>query len=844
MIFFCYTSTRKQNEDIIMMQRSDVNVNTLLEENTVKRLFDLVLETARGMPELQGKLPRDFSFVFDFETLLKRKELPKEDLSLGEQVKAEEKAAELTKENRFTKSLHERTCDLITNLVCARIESPDTLLPTDCKLLLVPCFNPYHWTASTVGLSLTDKEAVLALARDNAEFYNEKKIALINAGHPPEEVKRIIQNNIKNAVKEKYQLKKNPAKILRLFTPPDIRFYDSRDTNNPFGNLYYDSARLQLEGEFGLQNMRCSYQEGETCGDHSVFNVFFNGLLNQPAFINQAGSVTSQDLRAISQQLHALAVKESQLYIKIAENEVDDQASQEMKDKSQIEKKRLEDEIEKIKKSIQAVKPDLEKLLRRMHQYNVVLGLDLPEVNALDAKVEAEEKQANRDTVNIVEFPANKIQEIANVLEELDDSNDAVIREVLTALLKEIMIESTQEASLYDLGSLYEHFKLDKQVSNVSSVVDALITNQMDKIAANVSQKIIENRLAKLNNPLDIIKKQVTDSTKQIILLQRIADSLVEWNTKGIITLSKENIKEVLGNDCSLEQKEAVVKAVQALFNLMGAAKSEIKHENMYVQEKAFSLIVKEVEQLLQIEIAASRTISYIQAILAELDIFSSQPNLEVTLERLASLLDNVIHDPDNKKEVIGRALGIELSEESNPRVVANLLIEKNMESMVRKECKEIIENTCFLIEQYIDIIKNRVTNPVIQQKILEKITEHLNILNENKESDLDEEEIVALLGDPKLSEENERAVVNAAKELIGLATDAVFASNQKNDYLNAMKAPIVLRELQLFLDKKTSQKNPGYTSLFSIFTNWVKNFTTAQADKPPEEKARSRPKK
>jgi hypothetical protein len=826
-----------------MMQRSDINVNTLLEENTVKRLFDLVLETAKEMPELQGKLPRDFSFVFDFETVLKRKELPKENPSLEEKVKAEVSAAKLTEANQFTKALHDRTCDLITNLVCACIENSDTPIPTDCKLLLVPCFNPYHWTASTVGLSLTDKEAIVGLARDNAELYNEKKIALINAGYTPEEVKRIVQNDIKNAVKKKYQLKENPANILRLFTSPDIRFYDSRDPNTPFANLYYDSARLQLEREFDLQNIPCSHQQGETCGDHSVFNAFFNGLLNQPAFINQDGSVTSRDLRAISQQLHALAVKESELHMQIALNEVDDQAPQEIKDKSQVEKKRLEDEIEKIKKSIQAVKPDLEKLLRRMYQYNVSLGLDLPNINSLDAKVEAEEKQDNRDRVNIVELPANKIQEIDNVLGALNDSNEETIREVLTVLLKEMMLEPTQEALLYDLGSLYEHFKLDKQVSGVSSVVDALMTTQMDKIAANASQEIIKNRLSEFHGPLDIIKKQVTDSTKQIILLQRLADSIVEWNTKGIITLSKENIREVLGNDYSAEQKEAVVNAAQALFNLMGVATSEIKHENVYVQEKIASFFVKEVEQLLHIEIAASRTLSHIQAILAELDILSSQPNLEVTLERLASLLDDVIHDSNNKKEEIGTALGIELNEESNPRVIASLLIDKNMESIVREECKEILENTCFLMEQHIDIIKKQVTNPVIQQKILEKITEHLNILNENKESDLSEEEIVTLLGNPKLSEENERAVINAAKELMALATDAVFASNQKNDYLNAMKAPIILRELQLFLDKKTASKPMGYNRLFSIFINWLKKPAIAQADKQPEEKARTSPK-
>ncbi len=808
-----------------------LDLHSFLQENTVKRLFDLLLETAKEMPELQNKLPHDCSFLFDFETILLKKN-------------SEEDKERLIQKNQLSKSLQERTLSLMTKLVYTCLEEPNTPLPTDCKLLFVACFNPSHWVAITAELAKLNQEAVRVDVEALQEAYRANKQEL--AAKAEAEKKELLLNHVRNALIKKYNLHENPKNLLALFETVDLHFYDSRDPNTPNGIVYYDSARLQLDPQFNLHNSPCSSQRGNTCGDHSVFNVFFMGLLKQALFINEQGSISSADLRTISEQLHMLSTLELNLHVDLALSEVDENDPEEAKAQALVKRLDLENEIDQIKKAIQDIKPALKNLLGQIHQYNVLLGLDSPapqlsrpetgvedkteteaeektETEAEDkTKTEAEEKteteaeDKNEEKINNetdLSLPTQaQIQKMEALLHDLQGFNEQEIRDQLISILEEMTIS---ENPFYDMGLVQAHFNLDQANFHHALIVDTLIRAKMDKIVAQTSQQVTEELLPKINKQIDIITAQMANSET---LLQALAKEIHNWKTSGKASLCIQDIRAVLNpHNLSAEQTETIIKAAEELTTIASAILAR-DEKNDYLNEKQYFCILEQIEQTLQTEITCSQKIRNIQAVLSELDLSSAlpYPSLKESIDLLADMIEELhYHGNSYNKEKIEKALNIDLNL-STSQILAQQLMDRKAGGLILKACQPVLENTFFLINSALQRIKKQVPDKTLRKRIIETLKLSLA---ENDLSASTQQDVLNLLQPLNLSKENEEAVMNAVKEIYNLATTTARDPDQQNDYLNAVKAPVILKEIEEFLDKKVKKKSNLLYSLLSWLT-------------------------
>ena len=180
--------------------------------------------------------------------------------------------------------------------------TPETV-PDELRICLAICHADVHWTS------------VIATASSFRAFYRSlySQYIVIYGDQPNHSVSEIIlRNRALDVINDTLQITFNTGaqrirSILDQFktSPISIAHYDS--LNGYCDRRVDDSLQKLVDEKYiaGARHLPCSRQHGNTCGDHTVMNLFGMGMLGIIPIINDcadhdAEGITSTSLRAFT----------------------------------------------------------------------------------------------------------------------------------------------------------------------------------------------------------------------------------------------------------------------------------------------------------------------------------------------------------------------------------------------------------------------------------------------------------------------------------------------------------------------------------------------------------------
>ena len=207
------------------------------------------------------------------------------------------KQEERQKQGTLGKVIANHILDCATYFHVKNIPADD--IPDELRICLAVCHEQSHWTS------------VVARVQSFKQFYRTyaESIRVDNHDSSRDDIRF---NNVKNAVRENLGIEKNALEeaiaknVFSHFSHSkiDISHFDSFNHDYFFYRVQESLKKFTDDKLVAVENIPCSQQNGHTCGDHTIANLFMFGMFNQvPEISDNENSVKSSDLRHLTNMI-------------------------------------------------------------------------------------------------------------------------------------------------------------------------------------------------------------------------------------------------------------------------------------------------------------------------------------------------------------------------------------------------------------------------------------------------------------------------------------------------------------------------------------------------------------
>lgn len=393
------------------------------------------------------------------------------------------------KNGSIAKQISQRLIDCIAYYLAQKVSVKN--VPETMRICMSVCHNNVHWTGLVVELGNFQD---IYQSFDQYCKKNQLSFGDSNTHH-----ETIIHNNAKNAILRKLgavdnynnPTLKEVTKTQHLFNAiktddnAQVNVYHFDSMNDDFyNNRIKESLAIVVDNtnHVNLIPYPCSYQRSNTCGDHTVYNVFSFGHFRALASLNrdEKDSLSSKALRKLTDDLSRSSLDESSIreqatrFVTAVPSNVSETKNKPIRNKYHFIVETTAELVEKIHKVTKSITPSLIQELRTDALRTVPLFNKQSLIDMINNFNATQDKSENKITYDEALF-----SDVVNLKKLFPRKRD--LEEFKSITDDAIALSALAACAAGDLCSEIEHQQLRAELSESSLMKQQIALDEYSK---------------------------------------------------------------------------------------------------------------------------------------------------------------------------------------------------------------------------------------------------------------------------------------------------------------------------------------------------------------------------